>query len=146
MQDMQQALAQAEQQRHSRSQATIVRDMKQALVQAEQQLAQTQAQLQQTIPAQQGHCQLVQQLQAMQCACWNCSLSAELSGLVLGKTSRYIERMVAASCLLLRDTANAAREADKVRDFAVVTSADRSWSCSHDVRECGRACVRMGRE
>ena len=87
---------------------TLVQDMKQALRQAEQQLAQKQAQLQQTIPAQQEHCQLVRELQAMQCACWNRSLSAELSGLILGKTSRYNVRMVAVSCPLLRDTANAA--------------------------------------
>ena len=110
VQDMQQALVQAEQpeQRYSRSQATTVRDMQHALMQAEQQLAQAQAQLQQTIPAQQEHRQLVQELQAMQCACWNRSLSAELSGLILGKTSRYNARMVAVSCPLLRDTINAA--------------------------------------
>ena len=75
----------------------LVQDMKQALMQAEQQLAQAQAQLQQTIPAQQEHRQLVQKLQAMQCACWNRSLSAELSGLILGKTSRYNVAMVALS-------------------------------------------------
>ena len=86
----------------------LVRDMQQALMQAEQQLAQAQAQLQQTIPAQQEHRQLVQKLQAMQRACWNRSLSAELSGLILGKTSRYNVRMVAVSCPLLRDTVNAA--------------------------------------
>ena len=40
VQDMGQALVQAEQQRYSRSQATMVRDMRQALMQAEQQLAQ----------------------------------------------------------------------------------------------------------
>ena len=68
---------------------TLVRDMKQTLMQAEQQLTQAQAQLQQTIPAQQEHCQLVRELQATQCACWNRSLSAELSVLILGKTSRY---------------------------------------------------------
>merc|ERR1712195_195197 len=77
-------------------------------MQAEQQLAQAQVQLQLTMPAQQEHWQLVQQLQAMQCACWNRSLSAELSGLILGKTSRYNVRMAAVSCPLLRDTANAA--------------------------------------
>ena len=44
----------------------------------------------------------------MQCACWNRSLSAELSRLILGKTSRYNVGMVAVSCPLLRDTANAA--------------------------------------
>ena len=87
---------------------TLVRDMKQALMQAEQQLIQAQEQLQQTIPAQQERWQLVRKLQAMQCACWNRSLSAELSGLILGKTSRYNVRMVAVSCPLLRDTANAA--------------------------------------
>ena len=87
---------------------TLVQDMKQALMQSEQQLAQAQEQLQQTIPAQQEHCRLVQKLQATQCACWNRSLSAELSGLILGKTSRYNVRMVAVSCPLLRDTANAA--------------------------------------
>ena len=43
--------------------------MKQALIQAEQQLAQAQAQLQLTIPAQQENRQLVRKLQAMQCAC-----------------------------------------------------------------------------
>ena len=86
----------------------LVQDMQQALRQAEQQLAQAQVQLQQTIPAQQEHRQLVQKLQAMQCACWNRSLSAELSGLILGKTSRYNTRMVAVSCPLLRDTVNAA--------------------------------------
>ena len=108
VQDMRQALAQAEQQRHSRSHAAMVRSMRQSLEQAEQQLTQAQAQLQQTIPAQQERCQLVRELQAMQCACWNRSLSAELSGLILGKTSRYNVRMVAVSCPLLRDTANAA--------------------------------------
>ena len=106
--DMQQALVQAEQRRYSRSQATMVRDMRLALMQAKQQLAQKQAQLQQTIPAQQEHRQLVRKLQLMQCACWNRSLSAELSGLILGKTSRYNVRMVAVSCPLLRDTVNAA--------------------------------------
>ena len=35
-------------------------------------------------------------------------MSAELSRLILGKTSRYNTRMVAVSCLLLRDTINAA--------------------------------------
>ena len=50
-------------------------------MQAEQQLPQTHDHLQQTIPAQQEHCELVRELQAMQCACWNGSLSAELSGL-----------------------------------------------------------------
>ena len=34
-------------------------------------------------------------------------MSAELSGLILGKTSRYNVRMVAVSCPLLRDTINA---------------------------------------
>jgi len=87
---------------------TLVRDMKQALMQAEQQLAQAQTQLQRTIPARQEHLQLVRELQLMQCACWNRSLSAELSGLILGKTSRYNTRMVAVSCPLLRDTVNAA--------------------------------------
>merc|ERR1712195_391116 len=77
-------------------------------MQAEQQLTKARVQLQQTIPAQQERCQLVRQLQAMQCACWNRSLSAELSGLILSKTSRYNVRMVAVSCPLLRDTANAA--------------------------------------
>ena len=86
----------------------LVQDMRQALTQAEHQLVQAQAQLQQTIPVQQGHRQLVRKLQAMQCACWNRSLSAELSGLVLGKTSRYNVRMVTVSCPLLRDTTNAA--------------------------------------
>ena len=85
-----------------------MRDMQQALVQAEQQLAQAQAQLQRAIPAQQEHRQLVRKLQTTQRACWNQLLSAELSGLILGKTSRYNVRMVAISCPLLRDTANAA--------------------------------------
>ena len=85
----------------------LVRDMKRALMQAEQQLIQAHEQLQQTIPAQQERCQLVRELQAMQCACWYRSLSVELSGLILGKTSRYNVRMVAVSCPLLRDTANA---------------------------------------
>merc|ERR1712166_1512853 len=71
VQETQQALVQAEQQRHSRSQATLVQDTQQALVQGEQQLVRAQAQLQQTIPAQQEHCQLVRELQAMQRACWN---------------------------------------------------------------------------
>ena len=44
----------------------------------------------------------------MQCACWKRSLSAELSGLILGKTSKYNVRMLAVSCPLLRDTVNAA--------------------------------------
>ena len=104
---MRQALAQAEQQRYSCSQATMVQDTRQALMQAERQVSQAQAQLQQTVPAQQERRQLVQQLQAMQRACWNRSLSAELSGLILGKTSRYNVRMVAVSCPLLRDTVNA---------------------------------------
>ena len=86
----------------------LVQDMKQALMQAEQQLAQAQAQLQQTTPAQQEHRQLVRELQLAQCACWNRSLSAELSGLILGKTSRYNVRMAAVTCPLLRDTVNAA--------------------------------------
>ena len=34
--------------------------------------------------------------------------SAELSGLILGKTSRYNARMVTVSCPLLRDTTKAA--------------------------------------
>ena len=46
--------------------------------------------------------------QAMQCACWNRSLSANVNELILGKTSRYNVRMVAVSCPLLRDTVNAA--------------------------------------
>ena len=83
---------------------TLVRDMRQALAQAEQQLTQAEqqltqaeAQLQQTTSAQHEHCQLVRELQAMQCACWNRSLSAELNGLILGKASRYNVRMVAVS-------------------------------------------------
>jgi len=44
VQDMRQALRQAEQKRHSRSKATMVWDMRQALMQAEQQLEQAQAQ------------------------------------------------------------------------------------------------------
>merc|ERR1712166_1043600 len=87
---------------------TLVRDVKQALAQAEQQLTQAQEQLQRTVPAQQAHRQLVRELQLTQCACWNRSLSAELSGLIWGKTSRYNVRMVAVSCPLLRDTVNAA--------------------------------------
>ena len=87
---------------------TLVRDREQALMQAEQQLVQAHAQLQQTVPAQQEHCQLVRELQLTQRACWNRSLSAELSGLILSKTSRYNVRMVAVSCPLLRDTINAA--------------------------------------
>ena len=86
----------------------FVREMEQALRQANQQLANAEVQLQQTIPAQQEHQQLVRKLQAKQCACWNQSLSAELSGLILGKTSRYNKRMVAVSCPLLRDTVSAA--------------------------------------
>ena len=78
------------------------------LVEAEQQLVQAQAQLQQTIPAHQEHCQLVLKLQALQGACWERSLSVELSGLILSKTSRYNVRMLAVSCPLLRDTVNAA--------------------------------------
>jgi alpha-tubulin suppressor-like RCC1 family protein len=77
-------------------------------VQAEDQVAQAKAQLQQIMPAQQQHWQLVQELQAMQRACWNRSLSAELNRLILAKTSRYNVRMVAVSCPLLRDTTNAA--------------------------------------
>ena len=42
----------------------------------------------------------------MQRAGWNRSLSAELSGLILGKISRYNVRMVTLSCPLLRDTVN----------------------------------------
>merc|ERR1712166_1662127 len=87
---------------------TLVRDVKQALAQAEQQLIQAEVQLQRTIPAQQEHRQLVRELQLTQCACWNRSLSAELSGLIFGKTARYNVRMVAVSCPLLRDTVNAA--------------------------------------
>ena len=86
----------------------MVQDMQRALRQAEQQLLQAQTQLQQITPARQKRWQLVRKLQAMQCACWNPTLSAELSGLVLGKTSRYNVRMMAVSCPLLRDTANAA--------------------------------------
>ena len=76
-------------------------DMQQTLADANQQLAQAQAQLQQAIPAQLERWQLVQKLQAMQRACWNRSLSAELSGLILCKTSRYNVKMVAVSCALL---------------------------------------------
>ena len=50
----------------------------------------------------------MRKLQATQRACWNPSLSAELSGLILSKISRYNDMRVAVSCLLLRDTANAA--------------------------------------
>ena len=81
---------------------TLVRDMSQALMQAEQQLTEAHAQLQRTIPAQQEHRQLVRKLQLMQCACWNRSLSAELSGLILGKTSRYNAKTMAISCPVLR--------------------------------------------
>jgi hypothetical protein len=43
--------------------------------------------------------QLVGELQEMQRACWNRSLSAELSGLILGKTSRYnVRRPCRAHC------------------------------------------------
>ena len=45
--------------------------------------------------------QLIGQLQEMQRTCWNRSLSAELSGLILGKTSRYNVMMVTVSCPLL---------------------------------------------
>ena len=86
----------------------LVRDMNQALAQAERQLTQAEVQLQLTIPAQQERLQLVRELQATQCACWNRSLSAELSRLILGKTSRYNTRMMAVSCPLLRDTVDAA--------------------------------------
>ena len=112
---------------------TLVRDMRQALAQAEQQLVQAQAQLQQTIPAQQEHCQLVRQLQAMQRACWNHSLSAELSGLILSKTSRYNVRMVAVSCPLLRDTTDAALQ------------QNRSSSRLHRGHECGSQLVMLTR-
>merc|ERR1711865_135378 len=86
----------------------MVRKMRQGLMQADQQLVRAREQLQQTIQSQQERWQLVRELQAMQCACWNRSLSAELSGLIFGKTSRYNVRMVAVSCPLLRDTVNAA--------------------------------------
>ena len=52
--------------------------------------------------------QLVRKRPGTQRACWNRSLSAELSGLILGKTSRYNVNMMCVSCSLLRDTANAA--------------------------------------
>merc|ERR1712166_1510659 len=86
----------------------LVQDKRQELVQAEQQLAQAKVHLQQTASAQQERWQLIRKLQEKQHACWNRTLSAELSGLILGKTSRYNVRMVAVSCPLLRDTANAA--------------------------------------
>ena len=86
----------------------LVRELQQALNQTEKRLAQAQARAQQKSPAQQDYCQLVRQLQTAQHACWNRSLSAELSGLILGKTLRYNVRMVAVSCPLLRDTTNAA--------------------------------------
>ena len=66
--------------------------------------------------------QLARGPQAMQRACWDRSLSAELSGLILGKTSRYNVRMVDVSCPLLRDTAKATR-ADQVWCPAVATNA-----------------------
>ena len=44
----------------------------------------------------------------MQRAWWHRSLSADLSGLILGKTSRHNVRMVAVPCPLLRDTTNEA--------------------------------------
>ena len=136
---------------------TLVRDMKQALRQAEQQLAQAQEQLQQTIPAQQEHCQLVRELQAIQCACWNRSLSAELSGLILGKTSRYNVRMVDVSCPLLRDTVNTAEpikfEISPWARTRIAAGGEHTlcvstggWICSHVVRECGRPRVWMGLE
>ena len=52
-------------------------------------------------------------MRRMQCACWNRSLSAELSGLILGKTSGYNVRMVAVSCPLLH-----ARHNQRVRNGA----------------------------
>ena len=91
-----------------RTAQALVQDTQRALVQAEQQLAQAEAHLQQTIPAQQEHWQLIRELQVTQRACWKRTLTAELSGLILGKTSRYNTRMVAVSCPLLRDTTNAA--------------------------------------
>ena len=118
---------------------TLVRDMKQALVQAEQQLSQAQEQLQWTIPAQQEHCQLVRELQLMQRACWNRSLSAELSGLILGKTSRYNVRMFAVSCLLLRDTVNAAEPIK----FEVLPWAQTRIACGSEHTLCVNAGGRL---
>ena len=86
----------------------LVRELQQALNQTEKRLAQAQARAQQKSPAQQDYCQLVRQLQTAQHACWNRSLSAELSGLILGKTSRHHVKMVSVSCPMLRDTTNAA--------------------------------------
>ena len=88
---------------------TLVQDTKQALRQAEQQLAQAQEQLLFLVSlAEQEHCQLVQELQTTQRACWNQSLTADLSWLILGKTSRYNVKMMTVSCPLLRDIVNTA--------------------------------------
>ena len=103
-----------------RTAEALVREMEQALVQAKHQLAQAQTQLQQTIPAQQQHLQLIRDLQSTQRACWSRKLSAELSGLILCKTSRYSVRMIKVSCPLLRDTANSAEP---------ITFVVPPWSC-----------------
>ena len=76
-------------------------------------------------------------VQLMQRAGWNRSLSAELSGLILGKSSRYNVKMVAVSeCVVSTAARHSQRSgSDQVRDFAMVTSADHSWLGSHSVRE-----------
>ena len=124
----------------------MVLEMQQELMQAGQQLAQAQAQLQHTIPAQQEHCQLVRKLHALCCACWDRPLSAELSGLILGKAPGYNVRRVAVSFPLLRDTANAAEPTQAERwpwsraQIAaggyqmLCVSADATGVCLHGAR------------
>ena len=85
---------------------TLVRDMRQALMQAEQQLAQAQAQLRQTIPAQQERCQLVRELQAMQRACWNrtitslagCTIACRSGSVALVKYVRSVANTTMSYC------------------------------------------------
>ena len=126
---------------------TLVRDMNQALRQAEKQLAQAQEQLQQTIPAQHEHRLLVRKLQAMQCACWNRSLSAELSG-PRADSGQDLEVQREDDGRIVPTAARHSQRsgADQVRDFAVVTSADCCWRASHVVREFGGADFGMGLE
>ena len=98
--------------------ADAVQDAQTLVPTAEQQLAQAQEHLQLTIPAQQEHWQLIRGLQATQRACWNRSLSIhsiELSGLILGKTSRCNVLMVAMSCTLLRDTISTINAAEPIK-------------------------------
>ena len=75
-------------------------------------------------------------------ACWNRSLSAELSGLTLGKTSRYNVRMVHVSCPLLRDIANAAQLLVMYREHTAHSVSQQLLYSADCVPTCSRAITR----